>query len=82
MFKRLGIKQTGESSAKATFKRTIKGDDDAYYSPSIPSEETSAFTKRIKLEETSKNLFILSIMYFYFFVIEVLTTVAYFVSRY
>lgn len=54
MFKRLGIKQTCESPAKATFKRTIKRDD-AYYGPSIPSEETSALTKRIKIEETSKN---------------------------
>lgn len=53
MFRRLGIKQTDES-IHATFKRTIQGGGDAYYGPNIPSEETSAFTKRIKFEETSK----------------------------
>lgn len=56
MFKRLGIKQASEPTASATFKRTIKGaTNDAYYGPSIPTEESSAFTKRIKLEETSMN---------------------------
>lgn len=56
MFKRLGIKQASEPMASATFKRTIKGSiNDAYYGPSIPTEESSAFTKRIKLEETSMN---------------------------
>lgn len=54
MFQRLGIKQIGDST-HATFKRTIQGGNDAYYGPNIPSEETSAFTKRIKFEETSKN---------------------------
>lgn len=53
MFKRLGIKQDAESVANASFKRTIKGGNDVYYGPSIPTEESSAFTKRIKLEETS-----------------------------
>lgn len=57
MFKRLGIKQTGEPPANATFKRTVKGGADAFYGPSIPTEETSAFTKRIKLEETSMHYF-------------------------
>ncbi|XP_022181905.1 uncharacterized protein C19orf47 [Myzus persicae] len=55
VFKRLGIKQAGEPAANATFKRTIKGSSDVYYGPSIPTEETSAFSKRIKLEETSFN---------------------------
>ncbi|KAL4090948.1 hypothetical protein QTP88_025705 [Uroleucon formosanum] len=55
VFKRLGIKQGSEPAASATFKRTIKGSSDVYYGPSIPTEETSAFSKRIKLEETSFN---------------------------
>jgi len=55
VFKRLGIKQTSESSTNATFKRTIQGTNDVYYGPNIPSEETSPFTKRIKFEESSKN---------------------------
>jgi len=55
VFKRLGIKQTGELSANATFKRTVQGAGDEYYGPNIPSEETSPLTKRIKFEETSKN---------------------------
>ncbi|XP_026805058.1 uncharacterized protein C19orf47 [Rhopalosiphum maidis] len=56
VFKRLGIKQVSEPNASATFKRTIKGVvSDAHYGPSIPTEESSAFTKRIKLEETSFN---------------------------
>ncbi|XP_015376104.1 PREDICTED: uncharacterized protein C19orf47 isoform X2 [Diuraphis noxia] len=53
VFKRLGIKQAGEPTANATLKRTFKGSSDVYYGPSIPTEETSAFSKRIKLEETS-----------------------------
>lgn len=52
MFKRLGVKYSGETIPNATFKRTIKGGS-SYYGPIIPSEETSAFTKRIKSEETS-----------------------------
>lgn len=55
MFKRLGIKQTGESSVNAKIKRTVQGTSDAYYGPNIPSEETSPFTKRIKTVETSKK---------------------------
>lgn len=54
VFKRLGVKQTVKPTPNATFKRTIKGGSDAYYGPSIPSEESSAFTKRVKLEKTSK----------------------------
>jgi len=58
VFKRLGIKQVSEPKASATFKRTIKGvASDAHYGPSIPTEESSAFTKRIKLEETSMKYF-------------------------
>lgn len=52
MFKRLGRKQIDESVNSITttrFKRT----SDAFYGPSIPSEETSAFTKRIRSEESS-----------------------------
>lgn len=56
VFKRLGIKHTSEPTGSATFKRTIKGNDLCYES-SIPSEESSAFTKRIKLEETSKHIY-------------------------
>ncbi|VVC30045.1 Hypothetical protein CINCED_3A000933 [Cinara cedri] len=55
VFKRLGVKQTGEPNANATFKRAIKGGNNTYYGPNIPSEETSAFTKRIKHEETNSN---------------------------
>ncbi|XP_025413786.1 uncharacterized protein C19orf47 homolog isoform X1 [Sipha flava] len=61
VFKRLGIKQPSESTSKISLKRTIKGRSDSYYGPNIPSEETSAFTKRVKLEETnlhsSKSVF-------------------------
>lgn len=54
MFKRLGRKQSDEpDAAAATFKRTIQGGANMFYGPSIPSEETSAFTKRIRLEESS-----------------------------
>lgn len=61
MFKRLGVKHSGETNVSATLKRTIKGGSN-YYGPSIPSEETSAFTKRIKNEETSMICF-----FFYFY---------------
>jgi len=55
VFKRLGIKQTGEPSVNTKLKRTVQGTSDAYYGPNIPSEETSPFTKRIKIEETNSS---------------------------
>ncbi|KAL5233255.1 hypothetical protein ACI65C_000665 [Semiaphis heraclei] len=55
VFKRLGIKQASEPIGNSTVKRTIKVSSDVYYGPSIPTEETSAFSKRIKREETSYN---------------------------
>lgn len=57
-------------SAPTAFKRTVKGSDDSYYGSSIPSEETSAFTKRVKLEETSKS-------YYNFLFKSFLTTIIY-----
>lgn len=76
VFKRLGIKQASEPMASATFKRTIKGAIiDEYYGPSIPTEESSAFTKRIKLEETSMNYifkyFCKKIMFTYIFFLNI-----------
>jgi len=55
VFKRLGIKQASEPAASVTFKRTIKGSSGIYYEPSILTEETSDFSKRIKLEETGMH---------------------------